>query len=44
MTLAAQNEVGPANRQLALGAWSAEQCAEQYIAFFQNLTQARKIA
>jgi glycosyltransferase involved in cell wall biosynthesis len=44
MALAAQNEVGPANRRLALGAWSAEQCAEQYFEFFQNLTQARKTA
>ena len=33
--LAAEQKVGPANQQLALGQWTAEQCAERYLDFFQ---------
>ena len=34
MELAAKSEVGPANRQLALSEWSADQCADLYFEFF----------
>jgi len=44
MQLAEKGEIGPANRQLALSEWSAEQCAEQYFRFFNSLSQKRKTA
>ena len=44
MVLAAQGEVGPANQRLALSDWSADQCADQYIDFFNSLTDARRIS
>ncbi|MEJ8566896.1 hypothetical protein [Elongatibacter sediminis] len=42
--LAARNEVGPANMKLALGEWSAEQCADRYFEFFEKLNGMRKTA
>jgi glycosyltransferase involved in cell wall biosynthesis len=44
MELAAAGEVGRSNRALALGEWSAEQCADQYLEFFHSLTRKRKTA
>ena len=41
MELAQQNQVGSANRQKALAEWSVEQCAGQYFAFYQKLSQKR---
>jgi len=44
MTLAQENKIGPANRQKALSEWSADQCADQYFAFFSELTKEKKQA
>lgn len=44
MELARRNQVGPANRQKALTEWSADQCANQYVAFFNKLLQKRVVA
>jgi hypothetical protein len=41
MELARENKVGPANQQLALSEWSADQCADRYFAFFSELIKAR---
>jgi len=37
--LAEEGEVGPANQRLALGEWSADQCAEMYVEFFKRLVE-----
>jgi glycosyltransferase involved in cell wall biosynthesis len=42
MELAGQNEIGPANQQLALSEWSADQCADRYFEFFSELIRARE--
>jgi len=44
MELAKKNQVGPANKKIALTEWSADQCADQYIAFFTKLTEVRNQA
>jgi glycosyltransferase involved in cell wall biosynthesis len=41
MELARQNRIGPANQERALTEWSAEQCADQYVAFSKELRQKR---
>ena len=41
MELARENRIGPANRERALSEWSAEQCADQYVDFFRELTDIR---
>lgn len=43
IALAAAGEVGPANRSMALSEWSVDQCADQYIQFFNSLTRQRKV-
>lgn len=42
LELAKQNQVGQANKELALGEWSPEQCAGQYFEIFEHLLEARK--
>ena len=35
LRLAEEGQIGPANQKLALEQWSAEQCADRYVAFFR---------
>ncbi len=44
MELARGNRVGPLNRQKALRDWSAEQCADQYVAFYSKLLESKHTA
>lgn len=42
MNLAKEGELGPANQELALNQWSADQCAGRYYALFSELTKAQE--